>query len=106
LLTIRELFTLLALEFIKPERGILKITDEGLADLNPRSNATTEDLQFLGFVIGLAVSNRKVFPITFVPTFYKKLLKQTVSFEDMKGFDAQIYHNLNSLRYVQLILTL
>jgi hypothetical protein len=44
LLTIRELFTLLALEFIKPERGILKITDEGLADLNPRSNATTEDL--------------------------------------------------------------
>jgi E3 ubiquitin-protein ligase NEDD4 len=80
------------------------LTDEGLAELNPRSRDTKSDFWFLGFVIGLAISNREVFPITFVPTFYKKLLKQTITFEDVKGFDAQLYSNLNSLRYAFVFL--
>jgi hypothetical protein len=102
-LTFRELFTLLAREFTKPERGILKLTDEGLAELNPRSHATEGDFKFLGFIIGLAINNREVFPITFVPTFYKQLLKQNVIFKDLAGVDAQLYHNLISLRYIRYL---
>jgi hypothetical protein len=92
----------MAIEFTNPEHGVLSITDEGLAELNPRSDATERDFRFLGVVISLALSSRVVFPVTFVPSFYKLLLNHSIGFDDLGKVDSQTHQNLVHMRFVYI----
>ncbi|KAL3898623.1 MAG: hypothetical protein SGCHY_002614 [Lobulomycetales sp.] len=95
----RELLSLLAKEFVQPERGILSISPETqLADLNAESDASPDDFYFLGQIIQLALLKNEAFPISFVPSFYKKLLGRPVAFEDLKYVDQDRYKNMELLR--------
>jgi len=61
------------------------------ADKNPNY---LEYFHFAGILMGLAVYHNKLFHTYFVPSFYKALLNQPYSLEDIKTLDETLYNNL------------
>jgi hypothetical protein len=75
-----------------------------LAELNPRSEATSVDYKLLGTVLSLALIFREVFRVTFVPPFYKSLPGHSTEFADLAGIDLQLYRNLEAIRLAALLI--
>ena len=99
----REFFFLLSHELFNPLYGLFQYSshENYTLQINPHSSVNPDHLdyfRFSGRVIGMAVFHKKFFDAYFVSSFYKQILDQRVTLEDIESIDAEVYRGLQWLK--------
>lgn len=95
----REWFYLLSVEVFDPSIGMFEYCrpDDYALQINP-SSATDQDhllyFQFVGRLLGMAVLHKHFLDVTFIPSFYKRLLGQPLSLADLQDVDPDIHRSM------------
>lgn len=95
----REFFFLLSHEMFSPLYGLFAYSthENYTLQINPHSDINPDHLdyfRFIGRVIGMAIFHKKFLDAYFVSSFYKQLLGQRVTLEDIETIDAGLYKSL------------
>jgi E3 ubiquitin-protein ligase NEDD4 len=95
----REFFFLLSHEMFNPFYCLFEYSghDTYTLQINPHSGINPEHLnyfKFIGRVIGLAVFHQRFLDSFFISSFYKMILKKTVTVADMESVDADYHRSL------------
>eukprot|EP01135_Chromosphaera_perkinsii_P011011 Nk52_evm45s2309 gene=Nk52_evmTU45s2309 len=95
----REWFYLVSHEMFNPYYGLFEYAANDIYTLqiNPLSSVNPDHLdyfKFIGRVVGMAVFHGKLIDAFFIPPFYKMMLQQEISLEDMQTVDAEYYRSL------------
>lgn len=95
----REFFFLLSHEIFNPLYGLFSYSthENYTLQINPHSSVNPDHLEyfhFIGRIIGMAVFHKKFLDAYFVSSFYKQLLDQQVTLEDIETIDAGLYKSL------------
>lgn len=95
----REFFFLLSHEIFNPLYGLFAYSthENYTLQVNPHSSVNPDHLEyfhFIGRVMGIAIFHKKFLDAYFVSSFYKGLLEQNVTLEDIETIDAGLYKSL------------
>ncbi len=95
----REFFFLLSHEIFNPLYGLFSYSshENYTLQVNPHSDVNPDHLeyfQFIGRIIGLAIFHKKFLDAYFVSSFYKQILGQQVTLEDIETIDSGLYKSL------------
>jgi E3 ubiquitin-protein ligase NEDD4 len=95
----REFFFLLSHEIFNPLYGLFSYSthENYTLQVNPHSSINPDHLEyfrFIGRVVGMAIFHKKFLDAYFVSSFYKGLLGQRVTVEDVETIDAGLYKSL------------
>lgn len=95
----REFFFLLSHEIFNPLYGLFAYSthENYTLQINPHSNINPDHLEyftFIGRVIGMAIFHKKFLDAYFVSSFYKQILGQRVTVEDIESLDSGLYKSL------------
>lgn len=95
----REFFFLLSHEIFNPLYGLFSYSahENYTLQINPHSDVNPDHLEyfhFIGRVIGLAIFHKKFLDAYFVSSFYKQILGQQVTLEDIETIDSGLYKSL------------
>ncbi|KDQ59536.1 hypothetical protein JAAARDRAFT_205570 [Jaapia argillacea MUCL 33604] len=100
----KELFVLLARELFSPVRQLFKpsLYNEHVLQINPTPNASSDHIQrnyaFVGRCMALSILHAHPFGVHFIPSYYKKFLKQKATLSDLGWVDAQLHNELVALK--------
>ncbi|EDQ84378.1 uncharacterized protein MONBRDRAFT_12860 [Monosiga brevicollis MX1] len=95
----REWFYLLGIEVFDPRLGMFSYCNEQdyLLQINPSSSADQDHtlfFHFTGRLIGLAILHRHFLDVTFVSSFYKQILGQSITLADLQDSDPDVHRSL------------
>ncbi|KAJ8482507.1 hypothetical protein ONZ45_g14927 [Pleurotus djamor] len=95
----REWFFLLSHEIFNPSYGLFEYStsDSYTLQINPASGINPDHLdyfKFIGRCLGLAIFHRRFLDAYFVRSFYKMILKKTVSLADLESVDTDLHRSL------------
>lgn len=95
----REFFFLLSHEIFNPLYGLFSYSshENYTLQINPHSNINPDHLEyfhFVGRIIGIAIFHKKFLDAYFVSSFYKQILDQQVTLEDVETIDSGLYKSL------------
>lgn len=103
----REWYSLLAREMFNPNYALFIPSANGvLFQPNAMSYVNSEHLQFfkfIGRIIGKALCDGYALDVYFTRSFYKHILGQEVSYQDMEDIDPDFYKNLKFLLDINLM---
>lgn len=93
----REWFYLLSNDACHPFNGLFQYAanDNYTLQVNPNSKDEKDAWYFLGRVIGMALHHGRLLDAYFIRPFYKTILDQPTSLDDVQGFDAEYHKNLS-----------
>ncbi|GMT28378.1 hypothetical protein PFISCL1PPCAC_19675 [Pristionchus fissidentatus] len=100
----REWCFLLSKHVFNPYYGLFEYSalDQYTLQVNPHSGlANPEHLEyfhFIGRIIGIALYHGKLLDVFFIRPFYKQILGQKITLEDMETVDGAFYNSLCYLR--------
>lgn len=95
----REWFYLLSVEVFDPRLGMFEYCNQEdyALQINPVS-ATDQDhllyFQFVGRLLGMAVRHQHFLDVTFIASFYKRLLGQPLSLADLQDVDPDMHRSM------------
>ncbi|KAJ1749835.1 hypothetical protein LPJ55_003620 [Coemansia sp. RSA 990] len=97
----KEFFQLIVRDVFSPKYGIFKASENThfywfRPQLKPAKDSL-EEIRLTGQLIGLAVYNAVILDIHLPPAMYKKLLGVSVTREDLREVDPELYHGLMQL---------
>ncbi|CAC5368389.1 HERC4 [Mytilus coruscus] len=94
----KEFFLLLLREILDPKYGMFKFYEESRVDWF-NSNSFEEPVMFylIGCLCGLAIYNSTIIVLNFPLALYKKLLKRSPDFEDLKELMPQLGRGLEQM---------
>ena len=102
----REWFGLLSREMFNANYALFIPSPNGATfQPNSMSHVNQDHLQFFKFVgriVGKAISDGYTLDVYFTRSFYKHILGQEVSYQDMEDIDVNFYKNLKSLVDINL----
>ena len=102
----REWFGLLAREMFNVDYALFKLSANGVSfQPNPNSSINSEHIQFFKFVgriIGKALCDSHALDVYFTRSFYKHILGQEVTYQDMEDLDVDFYKSLKFLMEINL----
>ena len=102
----REWFGLLSREIFNPNYALFIPSPNGATfQPNSMSHVNQDHLQFFKFVgrvVGKAVCDGFTLDVYFTRSFYKHILGQEISYQDMEDIDVGFYKNLKSLVDINL----
>ncbi|KAJ9585786.1 hypothetical protein L9F63_002423 [Diploptera punctata] len=94
----KEFFMLLLREVLDPKYGMFKQYDETRTIWFSEDSFEDEVMYYLiGVLCGLAIYNFIIIDLPFPLALYKKLLKEPVSLDDLKGLSPTLANNLQNL---------
>ena len=102
----REWYGLLAREMFNVDYALFKLSANGVSfQPNPNSSINSEHIQFfkfIGRIIGKALCDGQSLDIYFTRSFYKHILGQEVTYQDMEDLDVDFYKSLKFLMEINL----
>lgn len=102
----REWYSSLSREMFNPDYALFVLAANGVSfQPNPRSYVNSEHLDFFRFVgkiIGKALVDGVNLELHFTRSFYKHILGQSVTVQDMEDLDPEIYKSLQQLLSLDL----
>jgi E3 ubiquitin-protein ligase HUWE1 len=102
----REWYSLLAREMFNVDYALFKLSANGVSfQPNPNSSINSEHIQFFKFVgriIGKALCDSQALDVYFTRSFYKHILGQEVTYQDMEDLDVDFYKSLKFLMEINL----
>lgn len=102
----REWFGLLSREMFNPNYALFIPSPNGATfQPNSMSHVNQDHLQFFKFVgriVGKAICDGFTLDVYFTRSFYKHILGQEISYQDMEDIDVGFYKNLKSLVDINL----
>lgn len=102
----REWYGLLSREMFNLDYALFKLSANGVSfQPNPNSSINNEHIQFFKFVgriIGKALCDGHPLDVYFTRSFYKHILGQEVTYQDMEDLDVDFYKSLKFLMDINL----
>lgn len=102
----REWYGLLAREMFNPNYALFLPSSNGVSfQPNSMSSINSEHIQFfkfIGRIIGKAMCDGMSLEVYFTRSFYKHILGQEVSYQDMEDLDVDFYKSLRALMDINL----
>ena len=102
----REWFGLLSREMFNPNYALFVLSENGVSfQPNSLSSINKEHIQFFKFVgriIGKALCDGQSLDVYFTRSFYKHILGQEVTYQDMEDLDVEFYKSLKALMEINL----
>lgn len=94
----KEFFQLIVEEIFNPDFGMF-ITNEETGTNWFNSFSFENDAQFtlIGIVLGLAIYNNVILPVSFPMVVYRKLMNLKISWHDLEDFNPVIFNSLKSI---------
>lgn len=94
----KEFFQLIVEEIFNPDIGMF-ITNEETSTTWFNSFSFENDAQFtlIGIVLGLAIYNNVILPVSFPMAVYRKLMNLKISWRDLEDFNPVIHNSLKSM---------
>jgi ubiquitin-protein ligase E3 A len=94
----KEFFQLIVEEIFNPDYGMF-ITNEETGTNWFNSFSFENDAQFtlIGIVLGLAIYNNVILPVSFPMVVYRKLMNLKISWRDLRDCNPVIYNSLKSI---------
>lgn len=94
----KEFFQLIVEEIFNPDYGMF-ITNEGTGTSWFNSFSFENEAQFtlIGIVLGLAIYNNVILPVSFPMVVYRKLMNLRISWRDLQDCNPVIYNSLKSI---------
>lgn len=94
----KEFFQLIVEEIFNPDYGMF-ITNEETGTNWFNSLSFENDAQFtlIGIVLGLAIYNSVILPVSFPMVVYRKLMNLKISWRDLQDYNPTIYNSLKSM---------
>lgn len=95
----KEFFQIIISQLISLEFGIFIYSNEGGRTLWPNKccNWGSNEFELIGILFGLAAYNGVLLDIHFPSVFYKKLLKEKLTLDDINSLDPAMYNGLKQL---------
>ena len=94
----KEFFQLLTTQLLDMQFGMFVPVSDGRSTwFNKDCDWSADEFSLIGVLIGLAVYNDVILDVHFPRVLYKKLLRHTVSLEDVSDIDPQLHHGLKAL---------
>lgn len=94
----KEFFQLIVEEIFNPDYGMFITNEEtGTNWFNSFSFENEAQFTLIGIVLGLAIYNNVILPVSFPMVVYRKLMNLKVSWRDLQDCNPVIYNSLKSL---------
>lgn len=95
----KEFFQLIVEQIFNPDYGMFITNDEDTQLCWFNSLSFENDAQFtlIGIVLGLAIYNNVILPVSFPMVVYRKLLNVRTSWHDLNDWNPVIYNSLKSM---------
>lgn len=94
----KEFFQLIVEEIFNPDYGMFCFNEEtGTYWFNSFSFENDAQFTLIGIVLGLAIYNNVILPVSFPMVVYRKLMNMKISWRDLHDCNPVIYNSLRSL---------
>lgn len=94
----KEFFQLIVEEIFNPDYGMFITNEEtGTNWFNSFSFENEAQFTLIGIVLGLAIYNNVILPVSFPMVVYRKLMNLKISWRDLEDCNPVIYNSLKSL---------
>lgn len=94
----KEFFQLIVEEIFNPDYGMFITNEEtGTNWFNSFSFENEAQFTLIGIVLGLAIYNNVILPVSFPMIVYRKLMNLRISWRDLQDCNPTIYNSLKSL---------
>lgn len=94
----KEFFQLIVEEIFNPDYGMFITNDEtGTNWFNSFSFENDAQFTLIGIVLGLAIFNNVILPVSFPMVVYRKLMNLKISWRDLQDCNPVIYNSLKSI---------
>lgn len=94
----KEFFQLIVEEIFNPDYGMFITNEEtGTNWFNSFSFENEAQFTLIGIVLGLAIYNNVILPVSFPMVVYRKLMNLKISWRDLQDCNPTIYNSLKSL---------
>ncbi|ESO02744.1 hypothetical protein HELRODRAFT_112481 [Helobdella robusta] len=93
----REWLSLLSKEMFNPAFGLFQYTRDNQLYINPDSHVNSSHLyyfKFVGRIMALCILHGHQIDADFTLPFYKQMLRQEVTLDDLRFVDVQLYNSL------------
>jgi len=94
----QEFFQLIVRKIFDPEFGMFKYNENTRCYWFNQDSTDVIEFELIGIILGLALYNNIILDVHFPLVIFKKLLEQSVKFEDIETIDPTIYNSLVSVR--------
>lgn len=94
----KEFFQLIVEEIFNPDFGMFITNEEtGTNWFNSFSFENEAQFTLIGIVLGLAIYNNVILPVSFPMVVYRKLMNLKISWRDLEDFNPVIYSSVKSM---------
>lgn len=94
----KEFFQLIVEEIFNPDYGMFITNEEtGTNWFNSLSFENEAQFTLIGIVLGLAIYNNVILPVSFPMVVYRKLMNLKISWRDLQDCNPVIYNSLKSM---------